>query len=115
LQCPCITSPSSCSLIRHLPLLPFASEATATEPSLPFSFREYLELVDWTGRIVREDKRGAIDSSFPPLTQRLNIDPAARSDAMQPGGNIFGRAMGRLNQLRLHAALLKQSWVRGPE
>ena len=27
---------------------------------LPFRLTDYLELVDWTGRQIREDKRGAI-------------------------------------------------------
>jgi hypothetical protein len=43
--------------------------------------------------------------------QRLNIDRDAWQ-AMQPSGNLFGRAMGPLDHLRLHA-LLKQPWVRG--
>jgi REP element-mobilizing transposase RayT len=41
---------------------------------LPFILRDYLELIDWTGRIVREDKRGKINSSLPPILQRLSID-----------------------------------------
>ena len=41
---------------------------------LPFLLRDYLELVDWTGRIVREDKRGKIDSSLPPIIKRLSLD-----------------------------------------
>lgn len=34
---------------------------------LPFRFKDYLELVDWTGRIVREDKSGSIpaDNTLP--------------------------------------------------
>ena len=42
--------------------------------SLPFRLTDYLELVDWTGRIIREDKRGAIDENLPPILQRLNIE-----------------------------------------
>ena len=45
--------------------------------------------------------------------QRLNIDMEAWQLAMQPHGNVFGRAMGRLSYLRLHAKTLGQSWVRG--
>lgn len=33
-----------------------------------------MELVDWTGRILREDKRGAIPSNLPPILERLDID-----------------------------------------
>jgi hypothetical protein len=32
---------------------------------------------------------------------------------LQPRGNVFGRALGRLDHLRLHAKTLGQSWVRG--
>jgi hypothetical protein len=39
--------------------------------------RSILQLVDWTGRQVREDKRGAIDARLPPIMIRLHIDPDA--------------------------------------
>ena len=35
---------------------------------------DYIDLVDWTGRIIRDDKRGAINSNLPPILERLNID-----------------------------------------
>ena len=31
--------------------------------------------MDWSGRILREDKRGAIDSQLPDILTRLNIEP----------------------------------------
>ncbi len=42
---------------------------------LPFHLKDYIELVDWTGRIIREDKRGAIANNLPPILSRLNIAP----------------------------------------
>jgi REP element-mobilizing transposase RayT len=80
---------------------------------IPYSFKEYLQLADWTGRTIRKDKRGHIDGALPPIMARLNIDPGAWEAAMQPRGNVFGRAMGRLNHLQLHAKALGQCWVRG--
>ncbi len=41
---------------------------------LPYVLRDYLELMDWTGRIFREDKRGKIKSSLPPILERLVLD-----------------------------------------
>lgn len=42
---------------------------------LPFHLKQYLELVDITGRIVRDGKRGALDGSISPILDRLDIRP----------------------------------------
>ena len=56
-------------------LLPFTGYPRSGMPKgLPFRLTDYLELVDWTGRILREDKRGAIPAYAPPILDRLNID-----------------------------------------
>lgn len=39
-----------------------------------FSLEEYLELVDTTGRILRDDKREAIPLHLPPILERLGTD-----------------------------------------
>ena len=95
-----------------VPLQPFHSPGTGHH-TIPFGLEDYLALVDWSGRVIRDDKRGAIDARLPPIVQRLGIDPGAWELAMQPRGNVFGRALGRLDLLRLHAQTLGQSWVRG--
>jgi REP element-mobilizing transposase RayT len=57
-------------------LLPFVGNHGANMPNgLPFKLTDYLELVDWTGRILRDDKRGAIAGGVPPILEQLNIDP----------------------------------------
>jgi hypothetical protein len=40
---------------------------------LPFQLADYLELVEWTGRQLRDDKRGAIQGSLPPILERLQM------------------------------------------
>lgn len=94
-------------------LMRFANDMSDTTPRIPFSLFDYLALIDWTGRAIRNDKRGAVDQRLPPIVQRLNIDAEAWQAAMQPSGNVFGRALGQLDHLRLHAKALGQSWVRG--
>lgn len=55
-------------------LLPFAGNLRQPIPrGLIFNLIDYIELVDWTGRIIRDNKRGAIPESAPPILQRLNI------------------------------------------
>ena len=46
----------------------------AYQSGILFDFEDYLELVDTTGRIIREGKRGAISINLPPILKRLNID-----------------------------------------
>jgi hypothetical protein len=59
------------------PLLHFdPSQTKNKQTGIPVAFRDYLELVDWTGRAIREDKRGHIDNNLPPILQRLNISPS---------------------------------------
>ena len=57
-------------------LMPFAGNPRQEMPfGLPFRLTDYLELVDWTGRIIRDDKRAAISSNTPCIVDRLKIDP----------------------------------------
>ena len=46
----------------------------APETCIPLSWPDYLHLIDWTGRAIRDDKRGHIDQAMPPILHRLNID-----------------------------------------
>jgi hypothetical protein len=55
-------------------LHPFVDNPRRDMPKgLPFRLTDYLELVDWTGRILRDDKRGGILESTPQILQQLNI------------------------------------------
>ena len=57
-------------------LLPFTGNPRQPmPPGLPYALIDYLELVDWSGRAIRDDKHGAIDGTTPPLLQRLDISP----------------------------------------
>ncbi|MFK8029820.1 MAG: transposase [Gammaproteobacteria bacterium] len=56
------------------PLLAFReSNRTIGEECLPISFLDYTELVNWTGRSVVTDKRGAIRAHTESVLKRLNI------------------------------------------
>lgn len=95
------------------PLLPFRDEALGQQARLPMRVQDYLQLVDCTGRIARADKPGVIDAKLASILFRLRIDPDEWRTTMRIGGNRFGRALGRLDQLRAHAQRLGQAWIRG--
>ncbi|MEJ2622599.1 MAG: transposase, partial [Candidatus Thiodiazotropha sp.] len=57
-------------------LLPFVGNYRDEMPKgLPFDLKDYLQLVDWTGRAILENKRGFIPNNLPPILERLEIDP----------------------------------------
>jgi len=90
----------------------FADESDKTKSMIPYNLKDYLQLVDWTGRAIREDKPGFIDAAHPPILSRLGIDANGWTSVMGRRGAILGRAMGKLDALRVHAATLGQRWIR---
>lgn len=55
-------------------LMPFIGNERENQPTgIAFKLIDYLDLVDLTGRVVREDKRGAIDLSLSPILQRIGV------------------------------------------
>jgi REP element-mobilizing transposase RayT len=98
---------------RRLSLLPCRDQASPNAPAIPIRIAEYLELLDWSGRLIKPDKPGAIASQAPPILERLHIDGEIWRLAMRVRGNVFGRAMGKLDRLRLHARILGQTRIRG--
>jgi hypothetical protein len=56
------------------PLIDFTGATGETESGLPFHFSDYWELVDWTGRAIREDKRGYIPADVPSILTRLGVE-----------------------------------------
>jgi REP element-mobilizing transposase RayT len=94
-------------------LLPFAGNPRHDMPrGLPFRLSDYLELVDWTGRALRDDKRGAIPSHLPPILERLQIDPRYW---LHMAGHFEGRFKGLVGTAyRLKATCERLGYRRTP-
>ncbi|OEE67050.1 transposase [Enterovibrio norvegicus FF-33] len=91
-------------------LFPFAGNPREDMPDgIPFRLMDYLELVDWTGRQVRDDKRGHIENGLPPLLSRLGFDTQSwiRTCTKIERGSIVGAesavkaALPHLNRQRM--------------
>ena len=80
---------------------------------LPIRMGEYLELVDWTGRQLREGKCGEIRKDAPPILQSL--DPTSQRWAMQVNavGSGYWRVVGETHDLIAVAQRIGQRWVKG--
>ncbi|GLS25007.1 transposase [Marinibactrum halimedae] len=91
-------------------LMPFAGNPRSNMPAgLPFCLTEYLELVDWTGRQIRANKRGAISAQEPPMLERLGITSTQWLTASQHFESRFKRFVGSVQALTEKAeALLLQ-------
>jgi len=95
-------------------LLPFVGNPRQDMPTgLPFRLTDYLELVDWTGRILREDKRGSIPDNIPPILEQLNIDPQHWCYLSQHFESQFKSLVGTAFNVKAACEQLGQRWVHG--
>lgn len=107
-------SKRSNSPVSSLQLVPFRGPERQRMPKgIPIGFQDYLELVDWTGRAIRADKRGAIPGSLPPILTRLNIHPDIYLRYMMRQENGFIHVIGRIGSLREAANTLGQTFIKG--
>ncbi|MEI8613725.1 transposase [Shewanella sp. PP-He15 brown] len=70
------TTADNLQQILHKALAKFdGSTLQNQQTGIPFHFADYLELIDWTGRAIRLDKKGYIDNQLPKLLNELGISP----------------------------------------
>jgi len=99
---------------KQIALKEFVEQSMPESHGIPFCYQDYLELVDWSGRVIRADKRGAIDDNLPPILMRLGIDGECWIKAMSPkGSHYFSHALGCRKALRAYAEKLHINWIKG--
>jgi REP element-mobilizing transposase RayT len=81
---------------------------------LSMSMTTYLELLDWTGRQLRSDKRGRIPEPLSPILERIGLGSDAWCDLVQTYGQRFKRAAGTVEHLEAEAARRGQQWMQSP-
>jgi hypothetical protein len=82
---------------------------------IAFSLMDYLQLVDATGRAIRDDKTGAIPVHLQPILQRLGLDEQAWTDNVRHFGRRFRRVVGSVERIRQMGRTLGQCWLKGME
>lgn len=87
---------------ESIPLLELEEGAGQTGRGDPigFSIEEYLMLVDWAGRTIRADKRGAIEPGLPAILGRLGIDTHCYVRYLGRQEHGFACAIGKVKSLR---------------
>jgi len=72
------------------------------QKGLPFSLQDYFELIDWAGRVIRDDKKGAILADF----SRFNLN-------FNHFGRRFYHVVGAVEVMRQFSNKIGQWWVQG--
>ncbi|MDO3384919.1 hypothetical protein QWI17_03585 [Gilvimarinus sp. SDUM040013] len=77
----------------------------------PFDLSDYLELVDWSGRAIRNDKRGALNHRQPNILERLSIPSKDWLDNSLHIEQRFGRAIGPTSKIfiQIYASFMLRS------
>jgi hypothetical protein len=89
--------------------------------AIGYTTKDYLELVDWAGRAIRDNKRGAIPNSIPPILERLKLNPktylafVGKSSSHLPDKirQQHNKALGSVEQLKTLATQLGQKFICG--
>ncbi len=103
-------------VIRAQPseLLPFAGYPHKKMPKgLPFRYTDYLELVEWTGRILRDDKKGYIPDHLPDILTRLNIDSRHWIYLTKDFESPFKSLVGGAFKIKQACEQMGKNWVHG--
>ncbi len=93
-------------------LMPFGADARELR-SIPSSTASYLELVDWSGRVVVAGKRGAIPSDTPPIMERLRFDPVKFARYLRTRPETLPNALGPISSLRRMAKSFGLKFIHG--
>ena len=91
------------------PLAPIAGPGSV----LGVSEREYLTLVDETGRLLHASKPGVIDRALPSIVRRIGLSENAWLLQVQGTQSRYWRAIGLVEALVDKAEELQQRWLKG--
>ena len=72
-----------------------------------------MELTDWTGRCVRNDKTGFIKAERPKILDQLGLDENSWMETIQGFSSSFYTFIGPEEQLETICQKQKKKWLRG--
>ncbi len=89
------------------------SSSTDIAVALPFTREDYFQLVDTTGRAIRDDKRGAIAAELPDIVSRLGIDPDNWLEHIRQFGRRYAACAGNRASIENFARHRNRRWGKG--
>ena len=97
-------------------LLPFVgsqSQHNISIPGIAFETQDYFELVDWTGRQIRNDKPGSIPAHISSILDRLQANEDEWVNMVNHFGQRFHRVVGPADLLRKITRRFNRNWFKG--
>lgn len=93
-------------------LLPFTGYQAHSKKQLglPFTLIDYFELIEWTGRCIREDKRGAIPAHIKPLFERFMVNENDWLEMIKEFNRHFIHAAGSPCKMLNWAIATNRKW-----
>lgn len=100
--------------VTPLALLAFVGTERHDQPKgIPFRLMDYLQLVDWTSRAIRDDKRCAIPQGLATILKRLNIDLEDWTERVSHFGRHCRTAIGSYTKCQVYSEAIGKAWVWG--
>jgi len=99
-------------------LMPFAeetdhklSESNFGFKEIPIGMKDYLSLLDYTGRIIRAGKQGYISPEVPPIMERLGYSVKGWSKIQARSKSRMQRAVGSSVSIKNYCEAIGQRWI----
>src|SRR5690554_6283442 len=80
---------------------------------LPYYLSSYIDMVDETGRVIREDKSGYISHKLGSALTELELNPDTWLDELKGFKSVGFSAVGTVNQLKKYSHKTKRKWTLG--
>ncbi|MES9942530.1 MAG: alpha-amylase family glycosyl hydrolase [Candidatus Thiodiazotropha sp. 6PLUC7] len=95
-------------------LFPFVrSKGNRALNGIDFDEEDYFRLVDWTGRAIRDDKRGAIPEELEPILEQLKLNPDAWLKSIKYYNRDYFTAVGAIDRIKAYAQSMEKCWFQG--
>ena len=95
-------------------LYPFV-RSKGSEPldGIDFDEQDYLKLLDWTGRAIRDGKNGAIADELAPILERVGLNSDNWLKTITHYNHCYFTVLGAINRIKAYAQAQKKCWLQG--